>query len=336
MESNASKTYVAQRRFSFTHLRFNTNVVEHSIEKPPFLKIKTSTSPRGTRILKLTRLILIMAPFGSFALLLPCVALASSCDNSSFVHSLARVQMMDGILNAKQSSAEECLQACCNLGLDKCTAWQYHVSSTDPTHHPRECWIKQGTPQVVSASSTDVWVGGSMLPPEPAPAPGGGAKIQPLSSWFAYGAGATLANTLQRELAAQSIAQLRKRSAIIASLGQNSSLWAARQAAALRNFSTGPFAPLPPPNRKPPAYTVTKTLTRPGYTCELILYETRPGFYATGAIWTPTNLRKNGGKAPGVLMVSGHTNDGFRSNNRGGNITENDPPDDDYEVYFFI
>ena len=265
--------------------------------------------------------------------------LGSPCSNSSFVHSLDGVQMMHGILNANHLSPEECLKACCSLGLQKCTAWQFHVSSTDPTHHPLQCWLQEGKPQVLPASPTDVWVGGSTLAPEPAPAPGGtggGAQIQPLSRWFAYGAGATLANTLQRELAAQSIAQLRKRSSIVASLGQNSSLWAARQAAALRNFSSGPFAPLPPPNRKPPSYTVTKTLSRPGYTCELILYETRPGFYATGALWTPTNLRKNGGKAPGVLMVSGHTNDGFRSNNRGGNVTENDPPDDDYEVIFCI
>ena len=31
-------------------------------------------------------------------------------------------------------------------------------------------------------------------------------------------------------------------------------------------------------------------------------------------------------------MVSGHTSDGFRSNNLGGPLLENDPPDDDYQV----
>ena len=132
----------------------------------------------------------------------------NSCSNSSFVHSLNRLQMMHGILDANGTSAEECLKACCSLGLEKCTAWQFHVSSTDPTHHPRECWLQQGAPQVVPSSPTDVWVGGSTLAPVPASAPGGtggGAQIQPLSKWFAYGAGATLANTLQRELAAQSI-----------------------------------------------------------------------------------------------------------------------------------
>ena len=46
----------------------------------------------------------------------------------------------------------------------------------------------------------------------------------------------------------------------------------------------------------------------------------------------PTALKKSGGKAPGVLMVSGHPDDGFRSNNLGGPIHDNDPPDDDYEV----
>ena len=50
---------------------------------------------------------------------------------------------------------------------------------------------------------------------------------------------------------------------------------------------------------------VTKTLTRPGYTCELVLYETRPGFFASGSIWTPTALKKSGGKAPGDQPWSG-------------------------------
>lgn len=39
-----------------------------------------------------------------------------------------------------------------------------------------------------------------------------------------------------------------------------------------------------------------------------------------------------GRKAPGVLMVSGHTPDGFRSNNLGGDPKSNDPADDDYQV----
>ena len=83
--------------------------------------------------------------------------------------------------------------------------------------------------------------------------------------------------------------------------------------------------------RSPPNFTVTKTLRRPGYTCELVLFETRPGFFATGSIWTPASLQR-GQKAPGVLMVSGHTPDGFRSNNLGGAPKDNDGPDDDYQV----
>lgn len=52
----------------------------------------------------------------------------------------------------------------------------------------------------------------------------------------------------------------------------------------------------------------------------------------TASIWTPAALKASGGKAPGVLMVSGHTNDGFRSNNLGGSLHDNDKPDDDYQV----
>ena len=73
------------------------------------------------------------------------------------------------------------------------------------------------------------------------------------------------------------------------------------------------FAPLPSANRSAaPPFIVVGTLERPTYICEKILYQTRPGFFATGALWTPRH-HKTGAKkasAPGVLMVSGHTPDG--------------------------
>ncbi len=239
------------------------------------------------------------------------------------------------------TTAETCQAECCRR--PDCTAWNYHVSSTDPTHHPLACWLSNSTtPNVAVGEHTDVWLGGSRKPVHTVKghsghgsSTGGGAEIQPLEKWFYYGEAGNLAGTLNRELTDQSVKFLRERAATVAALGEDPQKWRARQAEVFEAFGgsgSGPFAPLPPPNRSPPNYTVTKTLTRPGYTCELILYETRPGFYASGSIWTPTALTKSGGKAPGVLMVSGHTDDGFRSNNLGGPLHDNDPPDDDYQV----
>jgi hypothetical protein len=87
------------------------------------------------------------------------------------------------------------------------------------------------------------------------------------------------------------------------------------------------FALLPTANSSSvPEYIVVNTLERPTYICEKILYQTRPGFWATGALWTPRYVKTNAAtkKAPGVLMVIGHTPDGFRANDLGENLTENE------------
>ena len=33
-------------------------------------------------------------------------------------------------------------------------------------------------------------------------------------------------------------------------------------------------------------------MTRPGFTCELLLYQTRPGLFATAALWTPAHVKQ--------------------------------------------
>lgn len=262
----------------------------------------------------------------------------SQCTAHTFsAANLSGMQMYGEDKMLETTTAEECMQACCATA-PYCTAWNYHVSSTDPTHHPRECWLSNSSsPIVQKGQPSDVWVGGSKVAvghghPR---ATGGGASIQPLSKWYYFGAAGSLEGTLNRELTDQSVRLLHSRASSVAGLGSDKQKWLSRQKKVFDAFGgtgSGPFAPLPPPDRSPPKYNVTNTLRRPGYTCELILYETRPGFYASGAIWTPTKLKQEGGKAPGVLMVSGHTSDGFRSNNLGGPIGANDPPDDDYQV----
>ena len=91
---------------------------------------------------------------------------AYSCSNASFPHSLATVRVLDGHhVGTSDGSAARCLAACCDL--PSCSAWQYHISSTDPTHHPNECWLSTGIPTVVVSSPSDVWEGGSKAIPMP-------------------------------------------------------------------------------------------------------------------------------------------------------------------------
>ena len=277
---------------------------------------------------------------------------AAACTDASYPHNISRLQLKGGTYFPESNvSPAACRSSCCarpGTGSaatgPKCTAWQYHMSSTDPSHHPKECWLSFSDPPefVGPSEQSDVWVGGATAAsPGPPPAPhhtgggggstGGGASIEPMSSWYYYGGAGNLAGTLNRELTDQSIVRLHARAAGVAALSADKAKWQARQQEVYSAFGgggAGPFAPLPPPNRSPPKYRVTKTLSRPGYTCELIIFPTRPGFFATASLWTPAKLKTVGGKAPGVLMVSGHTSDGFRSNNLGGPAKQNDPPDD--------
>lgn len=55
---------------------------------------------------------------------------------------------------------------------------------------------------------------------------------------------------------------------------------------------------------------VTGKLERPGFTVEKIIYESHPGFYVTGSLFIPKNLKK---PAPAVIYCSGHNESGFRS-----------------------
>ena len=226
------------------------------------------------------------------------------------------------------------------------------MSSTDPSAHPHECWYSStSNPPARNTRQSDVWAGGSIhvpiLTPTPSPSPpplpsppppppgqgaGTGATIQPLSQWW-YDS-PTASTLLLRELTDQSVVLLRNRSNAVAAL-TGPAAWAARIKTARAKLEKV-FAPLPAAApRAPPTFKVVSTLRRPTYTVSKILYETRPGFYAPAALWKPTgNGNGNGGaeKYPGVLLVSGHTPDGWRSNNLFGDVKNNAPGDDDYEV----
>eukprot|EP00039_Didymoeca_costata_P002094 m.57479 g.57479 ORF g.57479 m.57479 type:complete len:914 (+) comp11111_c0_seq1:86-2827(+) len=248
--------------------------------------------------------------------------------NKSFELNLTNIELLDGILALSNTTNEKCFALCCSQ--KNCTAWNYHVSSTDKTHHPKECWLSTSTtPQFKPGMSSDVWTGGGPKTDDTR----GGASIQPLSSWFYYGS--TQKDTLLRELTDQSIALLKQREENISAIGNSTNAWKARVAAAQTALKTV-FHPLPEQNRSVPVFKVVQTLLRPSYKCEKILYESRPGFWVTAVLWTPLDLvnSRDGKpkKAPGVLLTSGHTPDGFRSNNLGADPPHNSPGDDDYEV----
>ncbi|MFC1558449.1 alpha/beta hydrolase family protein [candidate division KSB1 bacterium] len=66
----------------------------------------------------------------------------------------------------------------------------------------------------------------------------------------------------------------------------------------------GPFPEKTPLNPK-----ITGVLQRDGYRVEKIVYESMPNFYVTGCLFIPDKID---GKAPAVLNVIGHSQEGFR------------------------
>ena len=97
---------------------------------------------------------------------------APACDAAAFgAANLSGFRLSPGTEHGKHATAAGCLAVCCGLA-GNCTAWNYHVSSANPKHNVRSCWLSlvgQGEPQVtrVSHDSTnddDVWVGGSRTP----------------------------------------------------------------------------------------------------------------------------------------------------------------------------
>ena len=54
---------------------------------------------------------------------------------------------------------------------------------------------------------------------------------------------------------------------------------------------------------------ITGVIKRKGYRVEKIVYESMPGFYVTGCLYIPEEIK---GKAPAILNVIGHNQDAFR------------------------
>jgi hypothetical protein len=125
------------------------------------------------------------------------------------------------------------------------------------------------------------------------------------NSWNQY---TDAANSLYNHLASEAYVLLAKRSSEIAAINTLAD-WQKRQELIRRTFSevVGPFPDKTPLNAK-----ITRTINKVGYRVEHIVYESQPGFYVTSSMFIPSGLKKNS-KAPVVIYVSGHSNDGYRS-----------------------
>ena len=124
-----------------------------------------------------------------------------------------------------------------------------------------------------------------------------------LDDWLAYqGAG----NSLYRHLNSEAQELLSARRQTIAGIASRAD-WQSYQEKTRKTLDqiVGPF-----PRRTTLNATVTGIIEKPGFRVEKIIYESRPGFYVTAALFIPKNLSA---PAPGILFCSGHTEDGFRS-----------------------
>jgi len=70
---------------------------------------------------------------------------------------------------------------------------------------------------------------------------------------------------------------------------------------------TGPF-----PEKTPLNARIVRTIEKPGFRIEHIIFESQPGFYVTSSLYIPAGIGK-GQKLPAVIYCSGHSAEGYRS-----------------------
>ncbi len=113
-------------------------------------------------------------------------------------------------------------------------------------------------------------------------------------------------NSLYHYLSSQAYPLLEKRSATVAALNSLAD-WQKRQEwlrTALQE-AAGNFPPKTPLNVK-----IVRTIKKPAYKVEHIIYESQPGFFVTSSMFIPDGLK---GKSPVVIYCSGHSDNGYRA-----------------------
>lgn len=83
--------------------------------------------------------------------------------------------------------------------------------------------------------------------------------------------------------------------------------WQQRQDQIRENLQKifGPF-----PEKTPLNAEVQRIIEKDGYKIEHIIFESQPGFYVTSSLYLPNDLDE---KSPAILYLSGHTQEGYRS-----------------------
>jgi len=125
------------------------------------------------------------------------------------------------------------------------------------------------------------------------------------NNWLLY---SDAPNSLYHYLTEQAYDLLKKRADAVSSLNSLSE-WQDRQKVikeALLEI-VGPFPEKTPLNAK-----ILNTIQKDNYRIEHIVYESQPEFYVTSSMFIPSGLRRRD-KAPAVIYVSGHSEEGYRS-----------------------
>lgn len=139
-----------------------------------------------------------------------------------------------------------------------------------------------------------------ILPPASAEAQ---EDLAVLKGWRRYNAPG---NCLSDEIARRACVTLDARDRTLAGLHSRAD-WE-RYIASVRKTLRAAFGPFP--ERTPLAARTTGTFEHAGVSVELVIFESRPGFPVTGALFKPLGST---GRLPAILYVCGHSDDGFRS-----------------------
>ncbi|MGM0506513.1 MAG: acetylxylan esterase [Bacteroidota bacterium] len=124
-----------------------------------------------------------------------------------------------------------------------------------------------------------------------------------VSDWVGYPA---LEHGLYERMMNESIDRLDKRHAHLETL-TSAAQWRDYQSGIRDRLreAIGPF-----PERTPLNARTVGTLEREAFTVEKVIFESRPGYHVTAALYLP---KGSSGPHPAVVYASGHTSDGFRS-----------------------